>query len=77
MAVYNNAVLTIVNSVFADNTIGGGGSALGNDDGGIATIIDSTFINNTAIDGGAITNYGIMQIQQSAFWHNSASSSSG
>ena len=68
----NDAVLTIVNSIFADNcNAGTSGGAIWND--GTSTIIGSTFINNTAAVGGAICNYGTMVIQQSVFLGNSAS----
>ncbi len=72
-AIFNDAVatLTIVNSVFADNSYASScGGAIWNN--GISTILDSTFINNSATEGGAIYNNGTMIVQQSAFWYNHA-----
>lgn len=57
-AILNKGNLIVTDCTFINNTAGGDGGAIRNQDNGIATVLDSNFINNTAsASGGAISNY--------------------
>jgi hypothetical protein len=73
----NNGMTTISNSIFTDNSAGGGGGGLFNF--GTITISSSSFIDNSASEGsgGGLWNDGTMTISRSSFIGNSASSDGG
>jgi len=73
-----NATLTIVHSIFLNNSADGSGGGVGNSSGG-ATIVNSTFSNNSAVsDGGGVGNFsGTLTIANSTFSNNSANYGGG
>lgn len=76
--VLNDGTLTIINSVFTENTVdNNAGGAIMNNTSGILTITDSTFSGNAAYDGGAIGNFNQMTIVNSTFSDNSSADSGG
>ncbi|HEX2622461.1 MAG TPA: hypothetical protein VHL11_20015, partial [Phototrophicaceae bacterium] len=71
-AIYNEGDLDIVNTVFASNTAnnnagGGEGGAIYNSLTATMTITQAKFSSNSAHYGGAIVNWGTLEIGQSTF----------
>src|SRR4029453_2622965 len=73
-AIYNFAILNVINSTFQSNgssAIVGGGIV--NDTTGMLTVTKSTFSDNNALDsGGGIRNLGTLHVTDSTFSVNSA-----
>lgn len=73
--VASNASLVVKNSTFVDNQAGSVGGAIGlpTGSGTSSTIVEnSIFKNNHAVDGGAIGNYGALEVTGSLFEGNTA-----
>ncbi len=67
--IFNDGIMTITNSTFADNSAAINGGAIHND--GTTTITNSTFTNNLSPDAGAIYNsFTVLTITNSTFTGN-------
>ncbi len=71
---YNTGDLTVNNVTFKDNTATeySSGGAICNGGGANLMVTDSTFIGNSACCGGAIFNYGTLNVTGSNFANNNA-----
>ncbi|WP_254446759.1 choice-of-anchor Q domain-containing protein [Dolichospermum sp. UHCC 0259] len=71
--IYNDGVLTLVNSTVADNKVDGfyhGGGGIYN--GGQAILLGTTIKNNTADSGGGIQSSGTLTISNSTIYNNTS-----
>jgi trimeric autotransporter adhesin len=76
-AIYNGGNLTVSNSNFMANTITSFAGAIYGDTGSKTSVSNCSFIGNTAANGGAIWSRGVLNVTNSAFKNNYASSRGG
>lgn len=78
--IWNAGTLQITNSLLSGNTSRGGGGAIFNAAGGLATIINSTITGNTVrllSSGGGVQNFGTMSVLNTTVAGNSAAVGGG
>jgi predicted outer membrane repeat protein len=76
-AITNNGTLTVVNCNFTDNYAHNFGGAIHNSQSGTLTVKDSTFTGNDAGNGGAISNWGTMMLNNNNFTSNNVANFGG
>jgi hypothetical protein len=75
--ILNDGILTLTNSIVADNDVGSGGLGGGIYNGNTAWLSNDTIRNNSAQVGGGIYNDGDMMVLNSAIISNSVTASGG
>src|SRR5258706_5510434 len=77
--VYNQGALTVTSSTFWNNSVHADGGAIYNDNfpNNNLTVVNSTFSKNFAIEGGAISNWGTIEIKTSTISGNTTDSTIG
>jgi len=75
--IYNNGILTIMNSTIDSNDTAYNGGGIFNDAGAALVLANTDISNNSALDGGGIMNYGILNVTNGNIFSNSATGASG